>query len=25
EIALKEISEPNTNPNRDLEVDDFPL
>ena len=25
EIALKEISEPNTNPNQDLEVDDFPL
>lgn len=25
EIALKEISEPNTNPNRDLEIDDFPL
>lgn len=25
ETALKEISEPNTNPNRDLEVDDFPL
>lgn len=25
EMALKEISEPNTNPNRDLEVDDFPL
>ena len=25
EIALKEISEPNTNPNRDLEVDDFPV
>ena len=25
EIALKEISEPTTNPNRDLEVDDFPL
>ena len=24
-IALKEISEPNTNPNCDLEVDDFPL
>ena len=24
-LALKEISEPNTNPNRDLEVDDFPL
>jgi len=24
-IALKEISEPSTNPNRDLEVDDFPL
>ena len=25
EIALKEISEPSTNPNCDLEVDDFPL
>ncbi len=25
EIALKEISEPCTNPNCDLEVDDFPL
>ena len=25
EMALKEISEPNTNPNLDLEVDDFPL
>ena len=25
EIALKEISEPNSNPNRDWEVDDFPL
>lgn len=24
-MALKEISEPTTNPNRDLEVDDFPL
>ncbi|MGL4338278.1 MAG: CBS domain-containing protein [Turicibacter sp.] len=23
--ALKEISEPNTNPNKDLEVDDFPM
>lgn len=25
EIVLKEISEPSTNPNCDLEVDDFPL